>query len=156
MLFRSVILLTHLQDSDQRNGEHNIHFEAPTLILLQGPQAPSAGFIIVYFHPMQILPLQMQPGLRLSSATALRLLITDQQPPRPLSQQLPNASEPQNGPSLLSYPSSIFIKGNRQTEVPKGTKSFFPDNFKGKWGERCICANGTSMAETIYLQMCPD
>lgn len=114
--------------------------------LTMGSPGPP-GFLIVCFHPTQTLPLQTE-------ATALRHLITDQWPPLPLSQQLPNASEPQNRPSPLPYPSSIFINGNRQ-QSPRVQNLSFRMIFK-EGGERCMCANGTSMAKANYLQMCPD
>lgn len=82
------------------------------------PQGPSLGFTVVCSHPTQTLPLQMEPDLKLSSATTLRQLMTDTRPPLPLSQQLSNAFEPQNGPSLLSCPGPIFINHNRR-ESPR-------------------------------------
>lgn len=128
------------------------------MILLQGPPGP-----LFRLHPAKTLPSQMEPGLRRSSATALRQLITDKWPPVPLPQQLSNAFEPQNGPSLLSYPSSIFINCNRQTGVPKGTKYFFPDNSKERkkknaymlmellWLKRFICRCALTSHTTINL-----
>lgn len=73
------------------------------------PQAPSSGFTVECFHPTQPLPSQVEPGPRLSSATALRQLITDKRPPLPLSQQLSNAFEPQNGPFLASFLSQLYL-----------------------------------------------
>lgn len=45
-----ILLKTHSQDSDQRN-DCNIHSGAPTQILPSGPQTPSWGFTVVWFHP---------------------------------------------------------------------------------------------------------
>lgn len=38
-------------------------------------------------------------------------------------------------------------------ESPRAQNIFFLANFKGKEGKR-VCANGVSLAKTIYLQMC--
>lgn len=101
--------------TEQWNADYNIQHEAPTLrhALLQEPPTPTLGFTICAF-----IPQKMEPGLRPSSATALRQLSTDKWPPLPLSHPLSNASEPQNGPLLLSYSSSIFINCNPQ-ESPR-------------------------------------
>lgn len=122
------------------------------------------GFLIVCFHPTQTLPLQTEPGLRLSSATALRHPITDQRPPLPLSQQPPNASGPQRGPSPLPYPSSIFTSGNRQ-ESPRVRNLSFRMIFKegGKdacvlmeplWPKQIICRCALTSHTLINLSGC--
>ena len=82
-----ILLKTHSQDSDQRN-DCNIDSGAPTQILPSGPPDPVSRLHSCVVSPHQTLPLKMEPGLRLSSATALQQVIPDKWPPFPLPQQI--------------------------------------------------------------------